>query len=397
MSGSLVVYGYHLTIIYWTAYTIQAMKRDYYEVLGVAKSASLDEIKSAYRKLAKKYHPDIAGQSKVAEEKFKELSEAYEVLSDQKKRGQYDQFGHEGLKNTFGTGGFGWSDFTHFTDIEDILGNVFGGGIFETIFGGRKGQRASRGADLRYDLEIELPDVATGVERQIMVGRRETCPACSGDGSEKGSGRKTCPSCNGRGETVQSAGFFSIRRSCGQCGGVGTIISNPCRSCRGGGAIEKKRQITVKIPAGIEDGMRIRITGEGDGGERGGPSGDLYVVVRVRPHKLFLREGDNLISNQPISFIQASLGGEVEVPLIDGRKAHLKIPQGTQTHTVFRLRGNGLCHLHNSGKGDLLVRVIVVTPTKLSQEEKDLLIRFENLHGREEKGIIDKLKESFGL
>lgn len=211
------------------------MKRDYYEVLALAKSASIDEIKSAYRKLAKKYHPDIAGQNKEAEEKFKELSEAYEVLSDQKKRSQYDQFGHEGLKNTFGTEGFGWSDFTHFTDIEDILGNVFGGGIFETIFGRKKGQRVSRGADLRYDLEIELSDVASGIERQIVVGRSETCPACSGDGSEKGSGRKTCPSCNGKGETIQSAGFFSLRRTCGQCQGVGTIISNPCRSCRGGG------------------------------------------------------------------------------------------------------------------------------------------------------------------
>ncbi|MFH0775268.1 MAG: molecular chaperone DnaJ [bacterium] len=374
------------------------MKKDYYEVLGVAKSASLDEIKSAYRKLAKKYHPDIAGQNKEAEEKFKELSEAYEVLSDQKKRGQYDQFGHEGLKNTFGTEGFGWSDFTHFTDIEDILGNVFGGGIFETIFGRKGGQRVSRGADLRYDLEIELSDVASGIERQIMVGRRETCPACSGDGSERGSGRKTCSSCNGRGETIQSAGFFSLRRTCGQCGGVGTIISNPCRSCRGSGAVEKKRQIAVKIPAGIEDGMRIRMTGEGDGGEKGGPPGDLYVVVRVRPHKLFLREGDNLICNQPISFIQASLGGETEVPLIDGKKAHLKIPQGTQTHTVFRLRGNGLYHLHSSGKGDMLVRVIVVTPTKITQEEKELLTKFEKLHGgKEEKGIMDRLKESFGL
>jgi molecular chaperone DnaJ len=373
------------------------MKKDYYEVLGVVRNASLDEIKSAYRKLAKKYHPDIAGKSKEAEEKFKELSEAYEVLSDQKKRSQYDRFGHEGLKNVFGQGGFGWSDFTHFTDLEDILGNVFGGGIFETIFGKRSGQRASRGADLRYDLEIELIDVATGTERQIMVSRKETCQSCSGDGSEKGSGRKTCRACDGKGETIQSAGFFSLRRSCGQCGGVGTIISNPCRICRGSGAIEKKRQIIVKIPAGIEDGMRIRLVGEGDGGENGGPHGDLYVVIRVREHKLFLRDGDNLICNQPISFIQAALGSEIEVAMIDGKKAHLKIPQGTQTHTVFRLRGNGLYRLHSSHKGDMLVKVIVVTPTKITQEEKELLLKFEKLHGKEEKGIYDKLKESFGF
>jgi molecular chaperone DnaJ len=375
------------------------MKRDYYEILGVSKNASTDEIKSAYRKLAKKYHPDVAGGSKEAEEKFKEISEAYEVLSDPKKRQQYDQFGHDGIKNIFGAEGFTWQDFTHFTDIEDIFGEIFGGGIFESIFGRRR-ERAYRGADLRYDLEITLEEAAFGAEKKIEVGRKETCPDCNGDGSFRGISRKTCRTCNGTGEISYTTGFFAIRKTCNQCGGTGSVIDRPCYGCRGSGVVTKKRKITVKIPEGIESGTRIKIAGEGEGGVKGGPPGDLYVIVWVKEHRLFVRDGDNLLYDKPISFVQAALGTEIEIPLLDGKKAQLKIPPGTQTHKVFKLRGKGVPRLRGYGSGDLLVRVIVVTPVNLSQEEKRLFAELAKIRGEEpkiEKGFIERFKDSFGL
>ncbi|MEW6103235.1 MAG: molecular chaperone DnaJ [bacterium] len=369
------------------------MKRDYYEILGVSKNASSDEIKSAYRRLAKKYHPDVAGGSKQAEEKFKELAEAYEVLSSPQKRSQYDQFGHEGMKTTFGRGGFTWSDFTHFGDIEDIFGDIFGGGIFGEIFG-RRGKRAHRGENLRYDLEISLEDAYFGKEEKISFEKKEVCSFCGGEG---GTERKTCPTCNGSGRLIQQTGFFSISRTCTRCDGGGSIITTSCPECRGRGFIHRKKTITIKIPQGIESGTSIRIQGEGEIGIGGGSPGDLYIVIHIKEHKRFIRDGDNLILDNPIGFIKATLGGEIEIPLIDGKKARLKVPEGTQTHRVFRLQGKGMPRFKGYGYGDLFVRVIVCLPTRLSKEEKRLFLELSKVHGEdakeEEKRVIERAKE----
>ncbi|HAW50520.1 TPA: molecular chaperone DnaJ [bacterium] len=369
------------------------MKRDYYEILGVPKNASLDEIKSAYRRLAKKYHPDVAsGSKKEAEEKFKEISEAYEILSDPQKRSQYDQFGHEGLKTTWGPGGFTWSDFTHFPDIEDIFGNVFGGSIFDTIFG-RRERTSYRGQDIRYDIEVTLRDVYFGCERDIYLEKREVCPSCHGDGSAKGSSKKSCPSCNGRGSIMQHMGFISISRTCTRCNGTGLVIAIPCYECKGKSIVFKKKRLAVKIPAGIDTKTSIRISGEGEAGEGGGSPGDLYVVVYVKEDKNFIRDGADLILKQPISFVKAILGGEIEVPLIDGKKAHLKIPEGTQTNRVFKLSGKGMPYFRSTRFGDLYVKVIVVLPPKLTKEEKRLFLELAELHGEELKDEEKKIGE----
>lgn len=369
------------------------MKRDYYEVLGVSRNASIDEIKSAYRRLAKKYHPDVAGGSKSAEEKFKELAEAYEVLSDSNKRAQYDQFGHDGLKSTFGEQGFTWSDFTHFGDIEDIFGGIFKGGIFGEIFG-RRGRRVYKGEDLRYDIEISLEDAYFGREEKISLEKREVCISCGGDGSARGTGRKSCPTCNGSGKIVQQAGFFSIARTCTRCEGKGSIITSFCPECKGKGHLPRKKTISIKIPAGIEPGTSIRISQEGEAGIGGGPPGDLYVVVHIKEHNLFIRDGDNLIVKKPIGFIKATLGGEIEISLIDGKKARLKIPEGTQTHRVFRLQGKGMPRFRGYGYGDLFVQIIVALPIKLSKEERRLFLELAKVHGEdakeEEKRTIER-------
>ncbi|MDI6703751.1 MAG: molecular chaperone DnaJ [bacterium] len=363
-------------------------KRDYYELLGVSRDASIDEIKSAYRKLAKKYHPDKNPGDKTAGEKFKEIAEAYEVLSDPNKRAQYDRFGHEGVKSSFGTGGFTWADFTHFgdVDLEDVFGDFFsGGGIFESFFGGHK--REKRGADLRYNLEIELKDAYFGYEKEISIPRRERCNACGGSGAAVGTGKTTCYACQGSGQTRQNVGFFSVSQTCPQCKGSGQVIKTPCRVCKGEGRVRKVRNITVKIPPGVDSGSKLRIQGEGEQ-VPGGVSGDLYVVIYVKEDPVFKRDGNDVLCEVPISFVDACLGAEIDVPTLDG-KVRMKIPEGTQTHRIFRLRGKGFPSLHGFGRGDQLVQVITETPTNLSSKEKELLRKFAALR-REKEGKFRK-------
>ncbi|MEW6608116.1 MAG: molecular chaperone DnaJ [bacterium] len=377
-------------------------KRDYYEVLEVNKNASVDEIKNAYRRLAKKYHPDVnPDNKKEAEEKFKEIAEAYEVLSDPQKRTQYDQFGHEGMKNIFGDRGFTWSDFTHFSDIEDILSSFFGGGFGDFFGTGRtaRTKRVYRGADLRYDLEITLKEAAFGCERKITIDRNEVCPICDGTGGKPGVGKKECPACKGAGQVRYTQGFFSIAKTCDKCYGEGMIITTPCERCQGRAKISRTRTISVKIPAGVDTGSQIRLRGEGEGGGHGGESGDLYVVIFVKEDKTFIREDNNIICELPISFSQAALGTEINVPTIDGERIKMKIPPGTQTHKIFRLKGKGIHSLHGYGRGDQFVRVIVVTPTQLTEKQKQLFEELGRISGSEiktDKGFFDKFKDAFG-
>jgi molecular chaperone DnaJ len=380
-----------------------AKKRDYYEILGVSKNASQEEIKNAYRRVAKKYHPDVnPDNKKEAEEKFKEAAEAYEVLSDPQKRAQYDQFGHEGMKNIFGAEGFTWSDFTHFADVEDILRSFFGGGIFEDFFGTTRAERtrrAYRGADLRYDLEISLKEAAFGCEKKITIDRSEVCAICNGSGAKPGVGKKECPTCKGSGQVRFSQGFFTIAKTCDRCYGEGTIIATPCSRCNGRGKISRTRTITVKIPPGVDTGSRIRLKGEGEGGSYGAESGDLYVIILVKEDKTFIRENNNIICEIPISFSQAALGADIQVPTLDGQKIKMKIPPGTQTHKVFRLKGKGIPSLHGHVRGDQFVRVVVVTPTKLNEKQRRLFEELARISGEElkvEKGFFEKFKSAFG-
>lgn len=355
-----------------------ADKKDYYELLGVSRGASDEELKKAYRKLAMKYHPDRNPDNKEAEQKFKELSEAYEVLSDQKKREQYDRYGHEGLKSAFGPGGFDFSrDFTHVSDLQDILGSIFGeqGGIFDDFFGG--GRRRSprgprRGSDLRFDLEIDLEEAAFGSQRQILLPLAEECGKCRGSGVASGSKKETCKHCGGRGSVVSGGGFFQVRQTCPVCGGEGSMITKPCPDCHGTGRVKSKRRLTLKIPRGVETGSRLRLSGKGEGGMRGGPPGDLYVVLHVKPNSLFERRGDDLYCELPVRFELAMLGGQVEVPTIDGY-AKLKLAPGTETGKVFRLRSKGLPNVDGHGRGDLHVRVTALVPENLSSDQKKKL------------------------
>ena len=362
-----------------------ATKLDYYEVLHVTRNASGDEIKKTYRKLALKHHPDHNAGNKDAEEKFKELSEAYEVLNDPQKRRQYDQFGHAGLKSSFGPGGFDFSrDFTHGADLHDIFGDLFGGtgGMFEEFFGRAGGRRGSadgsqavRGADLRFDLEIDFEASVFGQEREITLPVSEACSKCNGTGSEPGRHKETCRHCNGRGVIVTSSGFFHVQQDCPSCGGRGEIITHPCRACRGTGLVKNRKQLTLKIPPGVETGSRMRLAGRGEGGARGAPAGDLYVMLHVRPHSLFQRQGSDLFCEVPVSLDVALLGGEIQVPTIEGW-VNLKLAPGTENGKLFRLRGKGVPGLGPENPGDLHVRVVVEVPKNLSGAQKRKLKEF---------------------
>jgi len=363
-----------------------AGKRDYYEVLGVPKESAQEDLKKAYRKLAVKFHPDKNPGDKAAEEKFKELGEAYDVLSDPQKRGAYDQYGHAAFdaraRAGGGRGGGGFHDpFDIFREVFSGGGGGGGGSIFEDLFGG--GQRADpngpqRGADLRYDMEITLEEAVLGCEKEVSLSKLERCEQCGGGGAESGSGKKACSRCGGRGQTTINRGIFSIAQTCSQCQGAGVIIEKPCKACRGEGRKEKTTKIKIRIPAGVDNGARLRSTGNGEGGVRGGNSGDLYVVLHVKSHEIFERQGDDLICDVPIQFAQAALGADIEVPTLTGT-AQIKIPSGTQTGTTFRLRGRGVKSLQGYGSGDLMARVIVEVPTHLNHAQRAKLEEFAAL------------------
>lgn len=348
-------------------------KRDYYEVLSVAKTASADEIKKAYRKLAMKYHPDRNPDDKAAEEKFKEANEAYEVLSDEDKRAAYDRHGHAGVDPNMGGGfGGGFGGAGNFSDIfGDVFGDIFGGGR-----GGGGGQRSNRGSDLRYTLELDLEEAVKGTTVQIRVPKLSTCEVCDGSGAKKGTSVDTCRTCGGAGQVRVQQGFFSMAQTCPTCRGRGKTIKEPCTACHGQGRVEKAKTLEVKIPAGVDTGDRIRLSGEGEAGANGGPAGDLYVQVAVRDHKIFERDVADLYCEVPISFADAALGGELEVPTLDGR-VKLKIPEGTQTGKLFRLRGKGVSPVRGGGPGDLFCKVLVETPVHLSKRQKELLREFQ--------------------
>jgi molecular chaperone DnaJ len=372
-----------------------ATKRDYYEVLSVGRSASEQELKSAYRRLAVQHHPDKNPGAPEAEDKFKEAAEAYAVLSDPEQRRRYDRFGHAGISNAASAA---WGA-PGFSNIEDILGDLFG---FGDVFGpgARAGSRrsvAQRGADLRYDLEITLEQAAVGMSAQLRIPKLETCETCNGSGAAAGTKPETCRTCEGAGQVRFQQGFFSVSRTCGACRGMGQVINSPCQSCRGAGRVEQEKSIEVKIPAGVELGSRLRLQREGESGAYGGPPGDLYVVIHVAEHEQFERQGNNLYASVPITFAQAALGAEVSVRTLKDDQS-LKIPAGTQTGTVFRVRGQGMPVLGGRGRGDLFVSVSVVTPTKLTREQRKLLEQLEKIETRdlEDKNIADKVRDIFG-
>ncbi|HUQ32466.1 MAG TPA: molecular chaperone DnaJ [Pyrinomonadaceae bacterium] len=373
-------------------------KRDYYEVLGVAQTASDQEIKSAYRRLAVKFHPDKNPGDAAAEDKFKEAAEAYSVLSDTEQRRRYDRFGHAGVSSSAAGAGGGWGA-PGFGGIEDILGDLFGFGDVFGSRGGAGGRRSSaqRGADLRYDLEISLEDAAAGMTAQLRIPRLEACDKCKGSGAAEGTQPETCQSCNGAGQVRYQQGFFSVARTCSACRGTGTVVKTPCDVCKGAGRVEREKTMEVKIPAGVETGSRLRIAGEGEAGTQSGPSGDLYVVIHVSEHEHFERQGSNLYSSIPITFAQAALGSELTVPTLGGQQS-VKIPAGTQTGTVFRLKGHGVQVLGGRGRGDLFVSVTVVTPTTLTREQRRILEQLSEVEAKdlEDKGLIDKVRNIFG-
>ena len=350
-------------------------KRDYYEVLGVDRGASSEDLKKAYRRLAMKFHPDRQSTDPKAEEKFKEASEAYEILNDEEKRAAYDRFGHAGVDPNQG-GGSGFEG-----SFSDIFGDVFG-----DIFGGSRGRSdgVSRGSDLRYNLNLTLEQAVGGDTIEIKIPVMTACADCDGTGCAPGSSPTSCPDCNGTGQIRVSQGFFSLQQTCPRCRGQGRIITDPCRSCGGSGRVEKSKTLSVKVPAGVDNGDRIRLTGEGEAGLRGGPPGDLYVQVEVKDHPIFVRDGRHLYCEVPISFPDAALGGQMEVPTLDGR-VNLKIPKETQTGKVFRLRGKGVTQVRGGGVGDLLCKVQIETPVELTQQQKELLEKFKESLGENEK------------
>lgn len=376
-------------------------KRDYYEVLGVAKGASPEEIKKSYRQLARKYHPDV-NKEPDAEDKFKEINEAYEILSDDQKRGMYDRFGHAGVGGAGGFGGF--QDFGGFRDPFEIFEEVFGGlGGFSRSRRQRGGPR--RGADLRYEMTLEFEEAVFGVEKEIEVPRQETCNTCNGNGVEPGTSPIRCPECNGTGEIRRQTGFFINIGTCPRCQGRGEIITSPCRECRGQGRIVKTRRLSVKVPAGVDNGTQIRLSGEGESGTLGGPPGNLYVVIRVKPHEYFRRNEETIHLELGINITQAALGDEVEVPTLDGKEM-MTIPAGTQTGDTIRLRGKGVPRLRrdgsNMGRGDQIVTLQVRTPTNLSKEQRHLLLELGKTLDREvipqkEKSFFDRIRDALGM
>lgn len=354
-------------------------KRDYYEVLGVSKGDDKKEIKKAYRKMAMKYHPDRNEGDAEAETKFKEVNEAYEVLSDEQKRGAYDQYGHDAVNGQGGFGGQGGGQ-GNFSDIfGDVFGDIFGGG---GQGGGGRRSSVQRGSDLRYNMSLSLEDAVRGVEKKIKVPTLVTCNPCDGSGAKKGTSAQTCGTCHGQGQVRMQQGFFAVQQACPACGGKGKVIKDPCRECHGRGVQEENKTLSVKIPAGVDTGDRIRLSGEGEAGLNGGPAGDLYVQVDVKQHAIFERDGRDLYCEVPISFADAALGGELEVPTLEGR-VKLKIPAEAQTGKMFRLRGKGVKQVRGGPVGDLLCRVVVETPVKLNSKQKDLLREFqESLEGK---------------
>jgi molecular chaperone DnaJ len=370
-------------------------KRDYYEVLGVDRAASEQEIKSAYRKLAMQHHPDRNPDNLQSEEKFKEATEAYAVLADAGKRSRYDRFGHAGVGSGVAAGGF---DPTIFQDFGDLFSDLFG---FGDIFGGsgRGRSRAQRGADLREDVTLEFEEAAFGTETDVTVRRQESCETCGGSGAAPGKSAVTCRTCGGRGQVRFQHGFLTIARTCSACQGAGAVITDPCTKCRGQGRVQRERTIPVRVPAGVEDGTRMRFSGQGEAGGNGGPSGDLYVVFNVKEHRFFEREGNDLYCAVPVSFTQAALGAEIKVPTLDGEH-NLKVPEGTQSGTTFRVRHKGIPVLNGHGKGDLYVQINIQTPNKLTKRQRELL---EELHAGmdvqnepERRTLLSKMKDMFG-
>lgn len=379
------------------------MKADYYEVLSVTRTASDGEIKTAYRKLAMQFHPDRNPGDRAAEEKFKECSEAYGVLSDPQKRAAYDRFGHAGVGGASGggPGGFpgGFGGFNgNPQDLGDIFGDIFGEMFNMGGAGGRRQSRQQRGRDLRYDLTLEFEESVFGVEREIKVKRGEACTDCRGTGSANGKQPQTCSQCRGAGQVRYQQGFFSVAKTCPKCDGSGVQVTDPCPACRGESRVQREHTMNVKVPAGVEDGTRIRYQGDGEAGKFEGPAGDLYVVLNVKPHKVFTRDGDDLHCVVPISFTQAALGDELEIATLEG-PAVLKVPDGTQSGRAFKLRNKGVPHLNSSGKGDLVVEIRVQTPTKLTKQQKELLKQLGDLSAVENTphshGIMDRVKEMF--
>jgi len=383
-------------------------KRDYYEILGIAKTATDGEIKSAYRKQAMKYHPDRNPGDHAAEEKFKEAAEAYAILADAEKRSLYDRFGHAGVKSAAGAGaGFDPSVFQEFGDFADILGNMFGFG--DLFGGGRRRGGPQRGGDLRYDLEISFEESARGAETAIQIPRQENCESCHGSGAAPGSSPTTCPQCRGQGQVRFQQGFFTVARTCPQCRGAGKIVTKPCATCHGAGRVAKERKITVKIPPGIATGQQLRLQGEGEAGSAGGPAGHLYVVVHVQDHEFFRRDGVNLFCEIPVNFTTVALGGDIQVPTLDGPET-VRVPEGTQTGTTLRLKGKGMPDVGGRGRGDLFATVQVKTPKKLTRDQRRLLEQLgaalppEKFEPRprgeddsnDERNLFDRVKDMFG-
>lgn len=371
-------------------------KRDYYEVLGIEKNATEAEIKKAFKRMAMKYHPDRNPDNKEAENSFKEAKEAYDVLSDAQKRAAYDQFGHAGLEGGMGGGGPGGFGGSSFSDIfGDVFGDIFGGGG-----GGRGGSRVYRGADLRYNLELSLEEAVQGTTVKIRVPTMVHCDECGGSGAKKGSSPTTCTTCQGFGQVRMQQGFFSIQQTCPRCHGTGKMITDPCNSCHGEGRVEKQKTLSVKVPEGVDNGDRIRLTGEGEAGENGGPPGDLYVQINVKPHPIFQRDGADLYCEVPISFTTAALGGELDVPTLTG-KVKLKVPAESQSGKLFRVRGKGVKSVRGVQVGDMICRVVIETPVNLNEEQKELLRQFESTmegnesHRPKHSSWLDGVKKFF--